>query len=207
MPTAKAEVSRPAVPTVAPRSEAMSGRRPASMNSEVPMANTARAIRYSGRGIEWLRGEEKHEGRHHDDVVTRTPPREGHLVTAASTLRAHSSGPGTGRDGRTVDSGAQGADGVTESPHPVRLRTRHGPHATRPAPAGAPPFHRSSLGGAGQRCDPDSAADDLSGATPSVTLSSWVPTTDSSSSCSAPGLPGGAVNHSRRCRPSSLRRL
>lgn len=66
---------------------------------------------------------------------------------------------------------------------------------------------RSSLCGAGQRCDPDSAADNLSGAMPSVTLSSWVPTTDSSSSCSAPGLPGGAVNHSRRCRPSSLRRL
>jgi hypothetical protein len=31
------------------------------MNSEVPMAKTAMASRYSGRGIEWLRGEEKHE--------------------------------------------------------------------------------------------------------------------------------------------------
>lgn len=68
MPVAKAEVSVPAVPTVTPRSEAMSGTRPASMNSEVPMAQTATASRYSGRGIEWLRGEEKHEkgsSRHH----------------------------------------------------------------------------------------------------------------------------------------------
>ncbi|GGU84037.1 hypothetical protein GCM10010275_19220 [Streptomyces litmocidini] len=32
------------------------------MNSEVPMAKTARASRYSGRGIEWLRGEERYEG-------------------------------------------------------------------------------------------------------------------------------------------------
>ncbi|GGP83874.1 hypothetical protein GCM10010278_72970 [Streptomyces melanogenes] len=31
------------------------------MNSEVPMAKTATASRYSGRGIEWLRGEEKYE--------------------------------------------------------------------------------------------------------------------------------------------------
>ncbi|GAA3154286.1 hypothetical protein GCM10017687_85240 [Streptomyces echinatus] len=31
------------------------------MNSEVPMAKTAMASRYSGRGIEWLRGEEKRE--------------------------------------------------------------------------------------------------------------------------------------------------
>ncbi|GAA2391456.1 hypothetical protein GCM10010420_14460 [Streptomyces glaucosporus] len=31
------------------------------MNSEVPMAKTARASRYSGRGIEWLRGEERNE--------------------------------------------------------------------------------------------------------------------------------------------------
>ncbi|GAA2461218.1 hypothetical protein GCM10010421_63470 [Streptomyces glaucus] len=31
------------------------------MNSEVPMAKTARASRYSGKGIEWLRGEEKHD--------------------------------------------------------------------------------------------------------------------------------------------------
>ncbi len=57
MPTAKAEVRAPAVATVTSRSEAMSGKRPASMNSEVPMAKTARASRYSGRGIEWLRGE------------------------------------------------------------------------------------------------------------------------------------------------------
>ncbi|MGY0065746.1 hypothetical protein ACWZEH_02645 [Streptomyces sp. QTS137] len=31
------------------------------MNSEVPMAKTAMAGGWSGRGIEWLRGEEKHE--------------------------------------------------------------------------------------------------------------------------------------------------
>ncbi len=60
MPIANAEVSAPAVPTVTSRSGAMSGRRPASMNSEVPMAKAARASRYSGRGIEGLRGEEKH---------------------------------------------------------------------------------------------------------------------------------------------------
>lgn len=36
---------------------------------------------------------------------------------------------------------------------------------------------------------------------------SRVPTTDSSSSCSAPAEPGGAANHSSRCRPSSLNRL
>lgn len=45
MPTAKAGVSMPAVPTVTPKSEAMSGSRPASMNSEVPMAKTATASR------------------------------------------------------------------------------------------------------------------------------------------------------------------
>ncbi|GAA4826535.1 hypothetical protein GCM10025787_00090 [Saccharopolyspora rosea] len=43
------------------------------MNSEVPMAKTAMASRYSGRGIEWLRGEDKRE--------------KGHLVTAASPNR------------------------------------------------------------------------------------------------------------------------
>jgi hypothetical protein len=32
----------------------MSGTRPASMNSEVPMANTARASRYTGRGMTGL---------------------------------------------------------------------------------------------------------------------------------------------------------
>lgn len=69
MPMAKAEVSMPAAPTVTSRSEAMSGKRPASMNSEVPMAKTAMASRYSGKGIEWLRGEERYE--------------KGHLVTAA----------------------------------------------------------------------------------------------------------------------------
>jgi hypothetical protein len=35
----------------------MSGKRPASMNSDVPMAKIAMASRYSGRGIEELRGE------------------------------------------------------------------------------------------------------------------------------------------------------
>ncbi len=45
IPAANAEVSRPAAPTETPRSVAMSGTRPASMNSEVPMAKTARARR------------------------------------------------------------------------------------------------------------------------------------------------------------------
>ena len=45
IPTAKADVSRPAVPTETSRLVAMSGTRPASMNSEVPMAKTARASR------------------------------------------------------------------------------------------------------------------------------------------------------------------
>ncbi|GGY98467.1 hypothetical protein GCM10010365_16290 [Streptomyces poonensis] len=43
------------------------------MNSEVPMAKTATASRYSGRGIKELRGEEKHE--------------KGRLVTAVSARR------------------------------------------------------------------------------------------------------------------------
>ena len=73
MPIAKAEVSTPAVPTVTSRSEAMSGNRPASMNSEVPMAKTAMASRYSGRGIEWLRGEERHE-----KVISSPRPAPGH---------------------------------------------------------------------------------------------------------------------------------
>ncbi|GHH94118.1 hypothetical protein GCM10017779_45750 [Streptomyces capillispiralis] len=30
------------------------------MNSEVPMAKTARASRYRGKGIEWLRGGARH---------------------------------------------------------------------------------------------------------------------------------------------------
>ncbi|MFD0392521.1 hypothetical protein ACFQ3Z_05720 [Streptomyces nogalater] len=41
MPTAKADVSVPAVGTETPRSRAMSGTRPASMNSDVPWAKTA----------------------------------------------------------------------------------------------------------------------------------------------------------------------
>jgi hypothetical protein len=45
MPTAKAEVSDPATATETCKSPAMSGTRPASMNSEVPMAKTARASR------------------------------------------------------------------------------------------------------------------------------------------------------------------
>ncbi len=39
----------------------MSRKRPASLNSEVLMAKPARASRNSGKGIELLRGEEKHE--------------------------------------------------------------------------------------------------------------------------------------------------
>ena len=104
MPTAKAEVSMPAVPTVTPRSEAMSGRRPASMNSEVPMAKTARASRYSGRGIEWLRGEERHER-----VISSPRP----------APSAHSFHRRKRREDRATSSVVQGADGVTESPHLV----------------------------------------------------------------------------------------
>ena len=43
IPTANAEVSRPAVPIVMSRSDAIAGSNPASMNSEVPMTKTARA--------------------------------------------------------------------------------------------------------------------------------------------------------------------
>ncbi|GAB2805159.1 hypothetical protein GCM10027073_42100 [Streptomyces chlorus] len=134
MPTAKAEVRVDAAPMVTPRSAAMSGSRPASMNSEVPMAKTATESRYSGTGrgtcvgavigagIEWLRGEERQE-------------RTAHLVTAVSAhghtgTRPAAGGGGRRRDGRKAGSGVQGADGVTESPHLVRLGARHGPHAT-----------------------------------------------------------------------------
>ncbi|MFC8519430.1 hypothetical protein [Streptomyces sp. NPDC057257] len=43
------------------------------MNSEVPMAKTAMASRYSGRGIEWLRREEKHEK---VNLVTAASPKD-----------------------------------------------------------------------------------------------------------------------------------
>ncbi|GAA2540517.1 hypothetical protein GCM10010423_43240 [Streptomyces levis] len=74
------------------------------MNSEVPMAKTARASRYSGRGIEWLRGEERYE-----KVVSSPRPAPG----------ARSSHRGRRRDDRATSSVVQGADGVTESPHLV----------------------------------------------------------------------------------------
>lgn len=44
------------VPTETSKSTAMAGKSPESMNSEVPMANTARASRYSEKGTEELRG-------------------------------------------------------------------------------------------------------------------------------------------------------
>lgn len=62
IPTAKAEVSSPADPTETSRLVAMSGTRPASMNSEVPMAKTARASRWRAKGIELLRGMKRTEG-------------------------------------------------------------------------------------------------------------------------------------------------
>ncbi|GGM17149.1 hypothetical protein GCM10010129_71650 [Streptomyces fumigatiscleroticus] len=74
------------------------------MNSEVPMAKTARASRYSGRGIEWLRGEERHE-----KVISSPRP----------APSAHASHHGKRRDGRATNSVVQGADGVTESPRLV----------------------------------------------------------------------------------------
>src|SRR5687768_11045696 len=84
MPIAKADVSTPAVPTVTSNSEAMSGKRPASMNSEVPMAKTAMASRYRGKGIEWLRGEERHE-----KVISspRPAPRTNALVPPQNAAR------------------------------------------------------------------------------------------------------------------------
>jgi hypothetical protein len=61
----------------------MSGKRPASMNSEVPTAKTATASRYSGRDIEWLRGEEKH-----DKVISSPRPAlKGALVAPQNTAR------------------------------------------------------------------------------------------------------------------------
>ncbi|WP_185117249.1 hypothetical protein [Streptomyces sp. Ag109_G2-6] len=104
MPVAKAEVRAPAVPTVTSRSEAMSGKRPASMNSEVPMAKTAMASRYSGRGIEWLRGEERHE-----KVISSPRP----APSAHSFHRRKRCAAGL------TNSVVQGADGVTEKPHLV----------------------------------------------------------------------------------------
>ncbi|GAA5020790.1 hypothetical protein GCM10023335_50970 [Streptomyces siamensis] len=72
------------------------------MNSEVPMAKTAMASRYNGKGIEWLRGEEKHE-----KVVSspRSAP-TGVLVRPRNAA---------GR--QNYELGVLGADGVTESPH------------------------------------------------------------------------------------------
>ena len=70
IPTAKAERRSPAAPTDTSRLAEMSGRSPPSMNSEVPMANTATASRYSERGIgnsEVSKDEEetsRHRGRH-----------------------------------------------------------------------------------------------------------------------------------------------
>ncbi|GHG21918.1 hypothetical protein GCM10018777_40520 [Streptomyces albogriseolus] len=63
------------------------------MNSEVPMAKTARASRYSGRGIEWLRGEERHER-----VISSPRP-------AVNTRASHR---GRRCDDRTTDSVVQG---------------------------------------------------------------------------------------------------
>ncbi|GKQ38173.1 hypothetical protein ALMP_47070 [Streptomyces sp. A012304] len=74
------------------------------MNSEVPMAKTAKASRYRGRGIEWLRDEEKHE-----KVISSPRPAPG----------THSSDRRTRRDDRATSSVIVGADGVTESPHLV----------------------------------------------------------------------------------------
>jgi hypothetical protein len=74
------------------------------MNSEVPMEKTARASRYSEKGIEWLRGEERHE-----KVISSPRPAPG----------AHASHRRMRRDDRATNSVVQGADGVTESPHRV----------------------------------------------------------------------------------------
>ncbi|MEU2228270.1 hypothetical protein [Streptomyces sp. NPDC018347] len=53
------------------------------MNSEVPMAKTAMASRYSGRDIEWLRGEEKH-----DKVISSPRPAlKGALVAPQNAAR------------------------------------------------------------------------------------------------------------------------
>jgi hypothetical protein len=62
------------------------------------------ASRYSGRGIEWLRGEEKHE----KVISSPRPAPEG--ISPHHRMR---------RDERAMSSVVQGADGVTESPHRV----------------------------------------------------------------------------------------
>ncbi|NYH77394.1 hypothetical protein FHR84_000708 [Actinopolyspora biskrensis] len=49
------------MPAETPRPEAMSGNRPASTNSEVPVAKTDTASRDSARGIRGLRDEESNE--------------------------------------------------------------------------------------------------------------------------------------------------
>ncbi len=55
IPTAKAVVRSAASGTVTPRSAAMAGRRPASMNSEVPCAKTATASSTMRIGMSELR--------------------------------------------------------------------------------------------------------------------------------------------------------
>ncbi|GHE92478.1 hypothetical protein GCM10014715_56140 [Streptomyces spiralis] len=56
------------------------------MNSEVPMAKTATASRYSGRGIEWLRGEERYE----KDISSPRPAPKGTLVRPQNAARRQS---------------------------------------------------------------------------------------------------------------------
>ncbi|GHE49994.1 hypothetical protein GCM10018771_33960 [Streptomyces cellulosae] len=63
------------------------------MNSEVPMAKIARASRYSGRGIEWLRGEERHER-----VISSPRP----------AVNTHAPHRGRRRDDGTTNSVVQG---------------------------------------------------------------------------------------------------
>ncbi|GHH15794.1 hypothetical protein GCM10018780_57540 [Streptomyces lanatus] len=55
IPAAKAEVSAPAAGTETPRSRAMSGTSPDSMNSDVPCANTATPSRKRANGMKKLR--------------------------------------------------------------------------------------------------------------------------------------------------------
>lgn len=101
IPIANAGVASPTAATGRSRSAARSGTRPARTNSDVPMANTATARRYSGRGIETPRRDEGdgRDGTSGDLARHHAPHRHRRAAAAshrATPARRHSgSGPGS----------------------------------------------------------------------------------------------------------------
>ncbi len=121
MPTANAEVSRPAVPTGTSRSAARSGSRPDSMNSEVPMANTARASRYRARGIARNSGVRSGNGqpsRHQEGTHRHRTARDGAVRQrrADSGVQGPTAGPKTPT---SSDSGLTTLRTLPDSARPV----------------------------------------------------------------------------------------